>query len=454
MEKPEQNPADTASSESEMPTGMRYGYQFAFYNAINFQIATGTPLVLFAKQLGASSTVLGILTSLLPLFAFLQLPAASFLPRFGYKKFMLLGWGLRTIMVFALSAVPILIFIDSATKMALTLILLVIFSVLRGISVGVWFPWITELLPVRSRGHYLSREQLAVHSASLFALGVSAITLQFLPDPWRYSAIFLLAAIAGVTSLFALQKMPDAPATEDAKQSSHPVPWRAIVAYKPFRKLLLFGALWSVGVSGMGTFTTAFTRESLKFHDSTIVYLSLFSFIGALATLPFMARFLEGAGITNALRTTTFCTGAVVLGWMLLASRIWPPTWWAVALLNLVFGMATANFSVANSSLAMGVMPVMGRTHFFSLYTVCTSVIYALSPILFGILLDAFKNLSLHFGEWSVNRYSLYFLVAMLVLILTTLLVSLLRTHEIGELNRRDFTIIASLRRFGRLLQR
>lgn len=437
-----------------MPPGMRHGYQFAFCNAINFQIATGTPVILYAKSLGASATVLGILSALLSLFTFLQLFAGGYLAKFGYRKFMLGGWGLRTTMVFALSVVPLLSFIDAPTKVALVLLLLVVFAIMRGIAMGVWLPWITELLPVNQRGAYLSREQMSVHSGSLAALGFSAITLQFLPHPARYSVVFLLSAFAGVTSLFALRKMPDAEMGNAVSTSSHPVPWKAIVQFPPFQKLLLFTGFWCVATSSLGTFTVAYTRESLHFPESRIIYLSLCTFAGALATLPFTARLLHQVGAKNALRLSTFLTAVTVAGWLGLAANILPGTWWMVALLNGLFGMTTSNFAVANATLAMGVMPPMGRNHFFALFTVTTSALTGFAPIFFGILLDAFRQTAGQIGAWSVNHYSLYFLLIAALILVTTLLVSVLHEHELGKLNRRDFAIFGSLRRLGRLFGR
>ncbi len=437
-----------------MPSGIRHGYNFAFCNAINFQIATGTPLILFAKSLGATATVLGILSSLLSLFTFLQLFTGGYLAKFGYRKFMLAGWGLRTSMVFGLAAVPTLSFIDAPTKVALILILLVVFAILRGIAMGVWLPWITELLPANQRGAYLSREQMSVHGGSLAALGISALTLQYLPHPIRYSAIFFLSAIAGVASLFALRKMPDAEMGDTVSTSAHPVPWRAIVSFPPFRKLLLFTGFWCVATSSIGTFAVAYTREGLHFPESRIIYLSLSGFVGALVTLPFTAQFLRLAGTKNALRLTTFLTAAVVVGWLGLAANVLPGTWWMVALLNALGGMTTSNFAVAHATLAMGVMPPMGRNHFFAIFTVATSALTGLAPIFFGIILDAFRQITGQIGAWSVNLYSLYFAIIAGLLLINSALVSILHEHELGKLSRRDFAIFGSLRRLGRLFGR
>jgi MFS family permease len=437
-----------------LPQGIGHGYRFSFFNAINFQIAVGTPVILFAKDLGASSTVLGIIASLLPLFTFLQLPAASFLTRYGYRRVMLAGWSLRTVMVVVLSAIPLLSFIDAPSQVALVLFALVVFSVLRGISAGAWMPWITGLLPVAKRGLYLSREQLATHAGSLAALGISAVTLQFLPHPVRYSAIFFLSAMAGFVSLFALRKMPEMPPSETETRSSQSVPWLAMLRFPPFRKLLLFSGLWAIGTNSLGIFTVAFSRQTLEFRESDVVYLTLFHFLGALGTLPFTARWLDAIGIKGFLRLSILLTGCVTFGWMLMAAGVWQGSWWTLALLNLLLGIAYANFTVANGSLVMGVMPVMGRNHFFALYTVITSLLAALAPVLFGMVLDATRHFASAVGEWKITNYSAYFLIQIALQVITIASVSFLKTQEATELNREDFALFSSIRRLHRFLQR
>jgi hypothetical protein len=83
---------------------------FSLLNAVSFQLILGAPMILYAKSLGASSTVIGILAAFTPLMTVLQLPAAKYLPIYGYKRFVLMGWGLRTIFIFVVAAVPLLVF--------------------------------------------------------------------------------------------------------------------------------------------------------------------------------------------------------------------------------------------------------------------------------------------------------------------------------------------------------
>src|SRR5688572_25206737 len=109
---------DKQPSPDRLPAGARNANFFSLFNAISWQITLGAPTILYAKRIGASSTVLGIIASLTPLLVILQIPAAHLLPRYGYKKFILAGWSSRTVCIFGLAAVPLLGFLDSLTKLA------------------------------------------------------------------------------------------------------------------------------------------------------------------------------------------------------------------------------------------------------------------------------------------------------------------------------------------------
>ena len=75
----------------DVPPQAANSFRFSLYNAVNFQITLGAPMVLYAKALGGSATTIGIVASLAPLMTVLQLPTAYFIPKVGYKGFVLLS---------------------------------------------------------------------------------------------------------------------------------------------------------------------------------------------------------------------------------------------------------------------------------------------------------------------------------------------------------------------------
>lgn len=83
--------------------------------------------------------------------------------------------------------------------------------------------------------------------------------------------------------------------------------------------------------------------------------------------------------------------------------------------------------TVANVRLQMNTMPAMGRSHFFAFFTVITSLCLGLTPIIWGICLDAMSGLNHVSGPFMWNRYSVYFLALMAATVVTLLVTPALR---------------------------
>ena len=73
--------ASAAPTIPDVPPQATNSFRFSLFNAVNFQITLGAPMVLYAKALGGSATTIGIVASLAPLMTVLQLPTAYFIPK-------------------------------------------------------------------------------------------------------------------------------------------------------------------------------------------------------------------------------------------------------------------------------------------------------------------------------------------------------------------------------------
>ena len=139
------------------PAGVKDAWRFSVFNALSFQIVLGSPMVLYAKTLNANATVLGIIAGMMPLMVDLPDTRAQYINRIGYKRFVLAGWGTRTLFTFGMALVPLATgFLDITTRLVLLLALLFGFNLVRGISSCAWLPWITHLVPENHRGRYVS----------------------------------------------------------------------------------------------------------------------------------------------------------------------------------------------------------------------------------------------------------------------------------------------------------
>jgi len=421
---------------ADCPKGSFNAHWFAFFNALTFQIVIGTPLILYAKSIGASSTVLGLLAAATPLMTLLQLPAAKYLPVFGYRRFVLLGWGARTVFSFFIALIPVLGFLDRTTKLALLVFCILVFNMMRGAASAAWMPWIALLIPEEARARFLSRDQLFMFSGSLLAVLVSAFLIGGEVAAYEFSLVFLLSGLAGSVALYFIKKIPDVHAPDAVQQSSQPVHWKTIFLYPPFLALLLFNILFVFEVGSLGVFTVQYLRDLPGFNDAVVLYISCLSFMGSLLVLPFVGGWLDRFGNKAVLFVSLLLFGTVILGWFSLAAGLLSPQSGVVLLINFLAGVAGAGFNVANSRMAFAIMPQAGRDHFFALFSVITSLGLGASPVLWGISLDYIGTFEVITGAFHWHRHSIYFGVLFGLNILTLLQVR--RLHETAAKNGGD----------------
>jgi MFS family permease len=367
-------------------------------------------MVLYAKSLKASATVVGLITGMMPLLVIFQIPATAYIGRVGYKRFVYAGWGMRVLFIFGIALVPLTErFLNTTTRLALILALLFAFNLSRGISSCAWLPWITALVPASMRGRYLSVEAAFVGGASFCSFVLSALCLWDAPAGWQFALLFAFSAAMGAVSLSFLKRIPEGSAPEDAGRSGGPVPWGAMIRHPPFARLLWVVVAWSLAYGGVQAFCVAFLRTEIGMPAGKILLVTSVSFLGGLSSLWFLGHRLDSLGSKPVL---TFSFAACILvmgGWIGLASKFWATDMRLVVGLQLVMGLLAALVQMSNTRLAMAVIPVMGRTHFFALYSVIGSVVLGLSPILWGLLIDAIGQEGWTVGRVHASSYTTFF---------------------------------------------
>lgn len=405
----------TEARPPALPAGSLTVNGFSFFNAVSFQIILGAPVILYAKSLGASSFVLGVIASFTPVLTILQLPAARHLHRTGYRKLVLAGWGSRTVFTMCIALLPLVPGISAQVRMALLLAALFAFNVLRGFASGAWLPWLTAIVPVQVRGRFLSRDQAFMNTGSLVALLVSSWVISGSPDALHYVAVFGIGAVAALVSLWFIRRIPEADSPEELRRSATRVPWASMLRYPPFAWLLVFSTLYSLVIGGLGVFAVEFLIVKAKFAADLILGLGSLAFVGALAGLAVTGPWLDETGSKPWLARAMFLFALVIAGWLLLALSALPAWIALVGALYLLSGLAGGMFGVASARIVMGSVPAMGRHHFFALYTVITGFGLGAAPVIWGAMLDAMGSLDVTVRGFSINRYTVYFTVLLLL---------------------------------------
>mgnify|MGYP000057316620 CR=1 FL=1 len=416
-------PPDIASSASppqadratEIPPGLRNAFGFQLFNTMSWSLIIGTPILLFMKEMGASGLVLGVTVALNPLFAILQIPAADYAEREGYKPFVLRGWTTRSFFILGAALIPLLpSSVPSAWKIRLILLLLSGFAAARGLSMCGYMPWLTQLIPETIRGRFLAVDTLCIYTANTVTMLGSSALLHRFPSPRTYSVLFGASFLFALASLRFLKKLPaSAPLPRPLPSRTHP-PWLSMIRYTPFARIMAFTVVWNIGVAGTGVVWVPFFREVWGASPSLILILSAYSGVIA-GTSSFLVGPLAdrtGSRPLIALGSTLVILNQI--GWLVTAGGVVSRS--ILFAVGIIFissvGHAMQNLSV--SRLLMGTVPALGRSHFFALHSVFSSLSLGLMPLVWGIGLDALKALDNQgglppLGPWQWNRYSLLY---------------------------------------------
>ena len=414
---------------ASFPPGLHHAYLFSTFNAFSYQVVLNSPMVLYAKTLGASATVLGIIVGMMPLLVIFQIPAASHIPRLGFRRFVYAGWGTRVLFIFGMALVPLAGgFLDAKTLLALMLMLLFCFNLSRGISSCAWLPWITALVPAGLRGKYLARDAAVQNLASFVTFLIAAACLAGPTRPWQFAILFAFSATMGAVSLSFLKRIPDPEIPGEIRASKTPVPWLAMLNHPPFRKLLVTLVAYSVAYGGMTAFTVAFLKTEAGMSECKILLVCSVAFLGGLCSLWLLGSRLDRLGSKPVLAFCFSAWVAVLAGWMSLSGGLLPLKLGLVLILQLLMGLLAALVQMSNVRLAMAVIPVMGRNHFFALYSVIGNVTLGLAPIAWGLLIDAVGARSPLWLGLAWNRYTVFFAATALAFLCT--LACARRLHE------------------------
>lgn len=158
--------------------------------------------------------------------------------------------------------------------------------------------------------------------------------------------------------------------------------------YAPFRKLLRVLVAWSVAYGGVAAFTAAFLKVQIGMSDGYILLLSSAAYLGGVSSLWLLESRFDRVGSKPVLNVAVLAWMGVLLGWLLVAGGVLPASLGIVLVLQFLMGLLAALVNLANNKLAMGVVPAMGRNHFFAIYSVVANVTLGLSPIVWGLLID------------------------------------------------------------------
>ncbi len=419
------------------PLGTSNAFYFQYFNTTSFSTIVGVPTILFFKELGASATILGVVGSLAPFLIILQIPASRHVELVGYKRFVLSGWFLRTIFSFGLALAAFIPAIDNTTRMILAIFFLIGYNILRGISTCGFMPWMTQLIPEKVRGRFLATDQITGSIASLVTTLLISWWLNHHSGSLGFACVFFYASIAGLMSLRFLKKIPDVPVPPDSR-STEPIPWKELLAFQPFIKIITMNVIFFVAIAGGGLFWVPLVRD--QFHKDSSFVLNMAA-VGAFfgIIIQFLAsRLIDRAGSKPPLSFGILMAAFHFFLWSMLAAEVLPFNYWSLFFIQLTAGLSFPLFNLANTRLVMATVPVMARSHYFAVYSVALNLTLGIFPWIWGIGVDYLQGWhQVSWNLWHWNAYSFFFLIVVSITIASWFL--LLRIEEPKSMSTEEF---------------
>lgn len=387
--------AATTRLEAETPGGnslrpFRMGLAFGFFNAMTWQVALGTPLVLLAQALGATAFQVGLMYSFLFLMTPVQVFSTALLPKFGYKRMMLFGWGTRAFCLLAPIYLALLAPVEPEPWHARLLIASIfLFALLRATGNCAFIPWMYSILPDKIRGRYFAVEQIYSGVSGvgtlLFCSFMFWVAPLFQAFVWQY-AVALLGALL---SWYALARLRDGPRPEAMDLNMVLREGPAICLRPgPYRRFLVLSVAFAVTSAPLPAFAAYYLRVERGLDPSTIIIFTTLQYLGAISGALFTRNIIDRAGPRVFFALALVLYSIVAFAWW---SFLRTGTELVMLLLGVYFlhGVAASTWMSANLNYLPRLCTERDRPLRVSVHGATTALLAGLSPILLGRILQA-----------------------------------------------------------------
>lgn len=399
-----------------LPHYARHLWAFGFMNAVCFTIALGAPMVLCARFLHASESLIGFLLALTPLFTTLQLPAARYVDLWGHQKLMMAGWRTRAFMVLAMVPLPLLVrVLPPSLLLFLFTALAVLFNAIRGFASGSWLPWVKHIIAPSLLGKYFSGESIVANVAALLTLLLSGLILGHNPAGWQYAILLAISGTAGVVSVFPLAKAPPVSVPQPAGKPERL--WtvtKRVWAIKDYRRLVRFAMANAFALGAISGFNVLFLKEIVGISDGRVVLLTTASLLGAMCGAFFLGRYVDRTGSKPVMRVAGWGL-FVFIAFFVIFSGVGPVANFPLLIVVLAFGGVLVNANgVATGRLILNTCPREDLTVAMALSQVAMALAAGIATVAWGFALEWLRA-----AEWfgHVSRWPFFIFYSVILLL-------------------------------------
>ena len=366
----------------------RHGLYFSFFNAINWQVAIGTPTVLFMQQLGADAFQVGLVFAWTFLLTPVQVLATAFLPQLGFKRLTLAGWSARAWCLVVPIGLAILAPRQPMPWMIYAMITaMFLYSLSRAVGSAALTAWFYQLIPQKIQGRYWATDQMISGIAIVGSLLLYAVLFAALPVFWAFLIAYLLAVFGAWMANRELKQLNDVerPKMLSLEKIVSETP-RLMTEPSLFRTYLLISIPLYFAITPISPFAAFYLRATGGITATNILLLMMLTYFGLIAANWFMRSHMDHHGAKPFFRLSYAFFGLIAAGWMffLQTGGRYP---FMLPVLYTLQGAASGCWTSANLNYLAKILPEQDRALPVSIHGAVITFLGGCSPVLWGLFM-------------------------------------------------------------------
>lgn len=366
----------------------RHGLHFAFYNALNWQVAIGTPTVLFMQQLGANSFEVGLVFAWTFLLTPIQVLATAFLPRLGFKRLAMAGWSARGWCLLVPIGLAVVAPTEPVRWMIYAMIVATfIYSLIRAVGTSSLTTWFYQLVPEGIRGRYWATDQMTSGVAIVGSLMLYATLFTILPVYRAFIVLYCIAVFGAWMAYRKLTILPDAerPTLISVEKIVSETP-RLMTERSVFRTYLWMSVPLFAAITPLSPFVAYYLKTTAALTSAQVILLTMLTYFGLIAANIYMRAQMDRIGTKPFFRLSYICHAVIAVAWIafIYTNGTWLPL---LPVLYFLQGVASGCWTSANLSYLAKILPENDRALPVSIHGAVITFIGGCTPVLWGMFL-------------------------------------------------------------------
>ncbi len=350
----------------------------------------GAPFPLFLSALGLAKGRIGMLTALLYLVTPLSLFVAPAVARFGFKRTVLLFYGVRKIFAALLLLTPWVkaqYGLDAAYWFVAGNMLA--YAVCRAIAETGVGPWYQELVPNSVRGKFEALTNTVSMVCLLGATTWAGYMLAGNAGLDEYLVVMGVGLLFAIPSVLCALPIPGGgPVTQALGGRVHIQHLAGALRDPNFLRYLIGTGLAALATTAWGTFVPLYLKEEGGLDAGTVVLLGNATLVGTLVSNYLWGWAADRYGSKPVLLLGLAATALLPLGWMLMPRG---SEAWALGLAG--YAGVSAGWGLgANRILYAGVMPPEKRVDYWAVFYAWSGITSGASPLAAGWGMDLLQE--------------------------------------------------------------